>query len=352
MKRKKGGPAAAPSDWLSSLGDRLRPPFVVVLGSPREAAECAAALAGDVTCFQTDLYQAERLREELRQRGRDARVETLPDLWDLPADFQTAVYPAPPGGERALKLDMIEQAFHVLRPHSTLAVLSAYAADQFFPSALKKVFGRFHAPGAGKGAVFWARREGDRRRRRHEVTFQASVGGVGPLRFLSRPGTFAYGRFDDGARALVEAAEVEPGDRILDLGCGCGTNGIFAGLRGGPEASVHFVDSDVRAVALAEHNAGANGLTNFRAVATGKLEGLPAGDFDLALANPPYFAASSIARLFVERSADLLKPGGRFYLVTKQPNQVVPFVAERFSDCEAEERRGYLVLCARRSPLR
>ena len=52
--------------------------------------------------------------------------------------------------------------------------------------------------------------------------------------------------------------------------------------------------------------------------------------FDVALANPPYYAGQSVARLFVERARALLKPGGRFYLVTKQPEQVAGFVKETF----------------------
>ena len=47
---------------------------------------------------------------------------------------------------------------------------------------------------------------------------------------------------DDGARALVEAIEVKEGDRVLDLGCGCGTNGIMASLASGPSGFTTFVD--------------------------------------------------------------------------------------------------------------
>src|SRR5207249_2296569 len=118
-------------------------------------------------------------------------------------------------------------------------------------------FGRVHNPG---GAGFWAQRDRERPRRRHEVTFQVSRGDAPSLRFLSRPGVFGYGYFDDGARALVETAEARPGDRILDVGCGGGTNGVCVGLRTEPQGRVTFVDSNVRAVALAEHNARANGL--------------------------------------------------------------------------------------------
>jgi 16S rRNA (guanine1207-N2)-methyltransferase len=332
------------------LETTLRPPFGVVLGSPREAADLAGILRRDeVTCYQMDLYQAERLQEQLDTRQLGARVATAPDLWDLPPDFQTLIYPAPERGERPLKLDMIEQSFHALRPRGNLVVVSPYSKDNLFPAVLKKVFGRVHMPAAGGGMVFWAQRDGHRPRRRHEVTFQVSRGDAPSLRFVSRPGTFSYGRFDNGARALVETMEINEGDRVVDIGCGCGTNGVHAGLRAGPGGFVAFVDSNVRAVALAEHNARANGLANFQAVASSGVTGLTEGDFDVALANPPYYAQASIARLFVERAGQLLRPGGRLYLVTKQPDQVGPIVAEVVGRADVVERRGYIILCASRA---
>ncbi len=100
-------------------------------------------------------------------------------------------------------------------------------------------------------------------------------------------------------------------------------------------------------MALADLNARANGLTNFQAIASCRLDELPAGGFEVVLANPPYYAQSSIAQLFIERGAALLRPGGRFYLVTKQADQVGPIVADNFGVTEAVTRRGYTVLCAR-----
>src|SRR5215207_8095410 len=129
------------SDSLRDLlATRARAPQAIVLGSPREAADLAAQVSdGDITCYQMDLYQADRLREELAARNVAARVETLPDLWDLPAHFQSALYPAPRGGERILKIDMVEQAFHILKPRGAFVVLTPYDNDPFFPPALKKV---------------------------------------------------------------------------------------------------------------------------------------------------------------------------------------------------------------------
>src|SRR4051794_27746701 len=118
-------------ELAAKLGTKLRPPFAIILGSPLEVAELASVLpASGITCYQMDLFQAERLRVELKEHGCIADVVAAADLWDLPGTFQTAIYPVPQGGERALKLDMVEQAFHVLKPQGNLIVLSPFQKDQ------------------------------------------------------------------------------------------------------------------------------------------------------------------------------------------------------------------------------
>lgn len=326
-----------------SIGSRVRPPVAAALGSPREAAQLASLGPGEAVCYQMDLFQAGRLREELS--GHAVRVEARPDLWDLGETFQTVLVPIATHGERELKLDLLDQSFHVLRPGGLLIALSEYESDQLLPKAIKKYFGKCHElPATRDGSVFWAVREKDRPRRRHEMTFHARIGEGPSHSFVSRPGVFSYGRMDDGARALLEIAEIHPGNALLDLGCGVGTNGVIAADRAGPDASITFVDSNTRAIALAEQNARANGLTNFTCVAAAGLDGLPHAAFDVILANPPYYAASAIAQMFIEQSRPLLKEGGRFYLVTKQVEHVAPFMVEVFGDVDAFENRGYTVL--------
>jgi 23S rRNA (guanine1835-N2)-methyltransferase len=302
--------------------------------------------AAEVTCFQMDLHQAERLRGELSAAGLSANVVTAPDLWDLPADFQTTVYLAPRGGERELKIDVAEQAVHVLLQRGAFIVWSPYEGDLFFPNLLKKVFGKVKVTHTDPDSVFWSQREGERTRRRHEVTFQSKVRGGESCRFVSRPGTFSYGRFDDGARALIEVARIEPAERVVDLGCGCGTNGIFAAQRTGPVGFVAFVDSNVRALALAELNARENGVQAFSTHASATAEGPEPASFDVVLANPPYYGAGAIARLFIERGKNLLKPDGRYYLVTRQASEVAPLMVQAFGEIDAVEHRGYTVLSA------
>jgi 16S rRNA (guanine1207-N2)-methyltransferase len=340
-------------DLLAAARPRLRPPVAVALGAPRLAADLVAALGlPDTVCYQMDLHQADRMRVELREIGADAAVVVKPDLWDLPAEFNAVLFPAPPRGERELKRDVVEQAYHVLRPRGLLVVLSLVPKDQFFPAVMKKAFGKVALETGRAGTALWSPRGADHSRRRHEIAFhlKAPCGSTtDSLIFVSRPGVFAYGRMDEGARALVEVAEVRPGDNIVDIGCGTGAVGVIAGLHAGPGGTVSFVDSNVRAAALAEINARANGITNFCAVADAKLEGLPSRQFDLALANPPYFAQLGIAQLFIEGARRLLRPGGRIYVVTRHADVVGRMIQEIIGEPQIVSRRDYAVLSATKS---
>lgn len=330
---------------LETALPRVKAPVALVMGAPRLIAQLAARidLPGTV-CFQMDLHQAERLREEITAGNIQATVQASADLWDLPAEFQTVIYPSPPRAERELKLDLVEQAFHILQPGGTFIVLSPLPSDQLFPKALKKIFGKPSITDSAEGTVIWAHREGDRPRRRHEVIVQARVDEGESLRFTTRPGVFTYGQLDQGTRALLTAAEIEGGQRVLDLGCGAGGAGLAAARKA---AHVTFVDSNLRAAALAELNAQACGLKDYRVVASATLDGLESGSFDVILTNPPYYAVESITRLFVERSAKLLKPGGTLYLVTKQLDEVEPIVRKTFGEPDLFECRGYVIVCAR-----
>src|SRR4029079_5930987 len=109
---------------------------------------------------------------------------------------------------------------------------------------------------------------------------------------------------------------------------------------------VTFVDSNLRALAMAEINARANGLQHFDLHPSKQGEGLPAKAFDVAVANPPYFAQGTISQMFIQSAAAALKKEGRFFLVTKQPDSVWAAMEETFADVELVEQRGYIVFCA------
>ncbi|MBX9584014.1 MAG: methyltransferase [Gemmataceae bacterium] len=336
------------TDLFQSVAGRVKPPVCVALGPPWPVANLVEAVAAPGTvCYQMDLHQADRVRDCLAEVGSGAEVVAKPDLWDLGPTFETVVFPAAAYADRELKIDMVEQAYHVLKPGGVLVSLSGYERDNQFAKWHKKVFGKCgQTPASKAGMAFWSVRGEDQKRRRHEVAFHAKLPDGPPMEVISRPGTFSYGRFDNGSRAMVEVADVRPGESVLDLGCGNGAVGCLLGGKVGPAGSVTFVDSNLRAVALAELNAAANNTPNPKFVTATRLEGLARRSFDVIVANPPYYAKSEITQLFVQGSRELLRPGGRYYIVTKLPTAVVPMIFQTFGDCSVIENRGYSVVMA------
>jgi len=339
------------TELFATVSHRVKPPVLVALGPPWPVANIVKELAlpeSEVVCAQLDLHQTARVRECLAEVGAVAEVVTVSDIWDITRRFNSVIFPGSAHADRELKLDVIEQGYHVLNPGGLFLTLSEYEKDNQFAKWHKKIFGKCgETPASENGMAFWSTKTDDvTERRRHEVTFHAKIGDGPSLHFVSRPGTFSYGRFDNGSRAMLEVTEVHEGDHILDLGCGNGAVGCLAGAQAGPTGSVTFIDSSLRAMALSELNAKANATPNPKFVATTRLEGLAMNSFDVILANPPYYAKSEITRLFVEGTRDLLKPGGRYYMVTKMPTAVMPMIFETYGDCSVIENRGYSVVLA------
>lgn len=337
-------------DLFPVVEKHVTPPVLVALGPVWPVTELVMARkGGETTCFQFDVHQAERLREKLAQEKLTAEVVTAADLWDLPPRFRTVLFPAAAHSDYELKLDMVEQGFHVLEPGGKFVTLSEYEQDNTFARVHKRVFGKCsEAPRHEFGSAFWSTREpGDRPRRRHRLTFRAKIGDRLGMSFESWPGTFSYGQMDDGSRAMLEVADVRPGDKVLDMGCGCGAVGCLVSPQCGPTGEVTFVDSSVRAIKLTELNAAANGVTNVKLVTSSTMADLPPGGYDVVLANPPYFANSEVGRLFIHTAREVLRPGGRFYFVTKMPVQTIPEIVDTFGEVESVENRGYTVVIAR-----
>jgi release factor glutamine methyltransferase len=87
--------------------------------------------------------------------------------------------------------------------------------------------------------------------------------------------------------------------RVLDLGTGTGCL-LIAFLSERPQAAGVGIDIDAAAVRLATLNAERHGVGSRARFATGdwrRPDSLPAGPFDLVLANPPYIPSAAIAAL-------------------------------------------------------
>ncbi|AMQ19052.1 class I SAM-dependent methyltransferase [Thermococcus peptonophilus] len=134
------------------------------------------------------------------------------------------------------------------------------------------------------------------------------------FKFITASGVFSFGKLDRGTELLIESMILQPGWRVLDLGCGYGPIGIVA------SRLVHYVvmtDVNRRAVSIAKKNLKINGVRNAE-VRWGNLYEPVAGEkFDSIITNPPVHAGKEVLREIVINAPRHLNDGGYLQLVIK-----------------------------------
>lgn len=131
----------------------------------------------------------------------------------------------------------------------------------------------------------------------------------------------------DATNAMLDAARIEAGARVLDIAAGAGDQTLDIAWRVGPEGHVLATDISPRILALARHNAEAAGLRQVETrVADAEQLGLDGAGFDAALCR--------LGLMFCPRPGEALKsaraalrPGGRFAALVFGGPQGNPCVA-------------------------
>lgn len=118
------------------------------------------------------------------------------------------------------------------------------------------------------------------------------------------------------------AGDLYPGETVLNLGCGAGTDLLIAARRVGPEGRVTGLDGSSTMLACARMAVRAAGLTARIELRNGDLQHLPVddGSVDLVIANG-VLGTTEERLLGLREMQRVLKPGGRAY--------VADLVAER-----------------------
>ena len=165
--------------------------------------------------------------------------------------------------------------------------------------------------------------------------------------FETIPGLFSPSAPDRGTMAMLSVSELEPGKRVLDLGCGWGMVGVLAAKICGPE-NVAMCDIDPAAVHTAEKNALANGAEGVRLYVSDGLSGVDETGFDCILSNPPYQSDFSVAKSFIEKGFNRLKIGGKFFMVTKRREWYKNKFISIFGGVRIHEIDGYYVFEAQK----
>lgn len=309
--------------------------------------QAASGLAGErptaaVTGWFLDLHQHDRALEAWA--GHPAGLSAVCTADMPPGPYDLAVVPLAKDGEAELARDILQAALVNLAMGGRLVAAIDNPRDTWLHGQLAATGEtvRVRPAAGGKPATicYVVEKTREPAKLRDFTCEFAFRDRERLLRAVSRPGVFAHRRIDPGARHLINAVDVAPGTRVVDVGCGSGCVAIAIAARD-PSVHVHALDSAARAVECTARGAEANGLANVSVVLeAGGLVPEP-GSYDLALANPPYYSDFRIAQLFVDAAWKALAPGGTLLVVTKQPAWYLEQLPRTWRDVAQEIVKTY-----------
>ncbi|MEO3860998.1 methyltransferase domain-containing protein [Acrocarpospora sp. B8E8] len=120
------------------------------------------------------------------------------------------------------------------------------------------------------------------------------------------------------AEALLSAARLGPGQRVLDIGCGCGATTLQAAEQVLPDGMVAGIDVSAPMLEVARARLAASGLSNVRFVHADAQSHTVPGLFDVAISRFGTMFFTDPAAAFSTLAAGM-RPGARLVLATWQP---------------------------------
>ena len=291
--------------------------------------------------FQIDVVRAANVAAPA---NLDIRCE--PDF--TVGDLDAVAIPVSSQGEAELTRERLQDAYLRLKPDGLLLATTDNPRDSWLQEVLESFGPSVRRIPASDGVGYVVRRAESPPKRVRDFSCEFAFRDVGRLlKATSRPGVFSHRRVDPGARRLLDVLEVRDGERVLDVGCGWGTVGLAAACRA--NVTVEALDSHTRAVACTTRNAELNDVAarlSARIEPYGRIES--PGTFDLALANPPYYAQFQIAERFVFAAQSALRSGGQLWIVAKHPEWYEERLPGPFTDVTVREAKGYVVIGGRK----
>jgi 16S rRNA (guanine1207-N2)-methyltransferase len=131
----------------------------------------------------------------------------------------------------------------------------------------------------------------------------------------SASGIFSKDQLDVGSRLLIEKAQIEDNNSVLDFGCGYGAVGIaIAKMK---KINLTMSDVNERALQLSKMNCKLNRIHG-EIVKSNIFENLQGKKFDAILLNPPQTAGKEICFRMIQESKEHLNQNGTLQLVARK----------------------------------
>jgi len=317
----------------------------------------------EVTCWYLDSFQAALAREELATTSAQVictadwpgtEGPTVVDACtnDKPNQTQCdlAAIVSSSRGESELTRDIIQTAFANLKIGGCLAVSTDNAKDKWLYKQISQYSKSVKTRSFSDAVVYYVIKQQPLKKIRDFGCNLAFRDQDHLIQLYTRPGVFSHRQLDNGARQVLDTVEIEASSRVIDIGCGSGPMSLaLAKLQ--PTAHVLAIDSNARAIDCVKRGAALNEIGNVDTQVNhdGQIE--EPGTYDLAVANPPYYANFRIAQHFIETAVGALRPGGRLMLVSKHPKWYQENITRWLEECEVfPSRRYHLATGVKASP--
>ena len=178
--------------------------------------------------------------------------------------------------------------------------------------------------------------------------FETVINGVS-LKFETHRDLFSPLSPDKGTMAMLSLCAIGAEDKVLDLGCGYGTVGVYVSSVVGPQ-NVTMTDVSERAVEYARKNLELNGFSGAKVIQSDGFENITERDYTLILSNPPYHTDFSVAKGFIEQGRRHLVTGGRMVMVTKRRLWYENKLKSVFGGVKVIEAGDYFVFISEKRP--
>lgn len=327
-------------DEIPAIGERKI--LCMSLGRGQFAATMAAEHAdAQVTCHFLDIYLADEARHFAGAGEGGAKIVCAADFPD--EEFDLLAIPVDPRGDAELTRDLLQAGHQRLSLGGRMISATSLRDDQWLHEELRKLFPKVTRRPSKSGVLYLATKTGPLKKVKNFECEFAFRDGERLIRAISRPGVFSHRSLDTGARMLMNTMTVRDGNRVLDIGCGCGAVSLAAAFRA-KEVTVVALDSHARAIECTQRNASLNNLNNITAVLNADGDCGETGTFDLAVGNPPYYSDFRIAEIFLQAAAKALKPGGQVLIVTKAREWLDQRFPQLFDVVEVLPQKGHFLV--------